>query len=199
MPVAWLSTSGADSLGGGNGIDSLLGDVGSDRLAGGNGNDSLSGGNGIDTLTGGNGTDRMGGDAGGDRFVFDDGHAGVGVGVRDVIAGFDGAGGDRIDLSPIDALLSSAGTDQAFTWRGTLAFNASGQIRYATSGGNVIIQGSNDASTDVDFEIQVDGPLMPLGDVALGAADRVVGRAPGTKAEAPLREAGIEDGHQHLR
>ncbi len=49
------------------------------------------------------------------------------------------------------------------------------------------------------IEVQIDGPLVPLGDVALGALHRVVGRAPGAKAEAALREAGVEHGHQHLR
>jgi len=49
------------------------------------------------------------------------------------------------------------------------------------------------------IEVQIDGPLMPLGDVALGATDRIVGRAPGAEAEAAPREAGIECGHQHLR
>ncbi len=49
------------------------------------------------------------------------------------------------------------------------------------------------------IEVQIDGVLEPLGDVALGATDRIMGRAPGTKAEATLREAGVEYGHQHLR
>jgi hypothetical protein len=49
------------------------------------------------------------------------------------------------------------------------------------------------------IEVQIDGVLVPLGDVALGALDRLVSRALGAEAEAALREAGIEYGHQHLR
>lgn len=49
------------------------------------------------------------------------------------------------------------------------------------------------------IEIQIDCPLIALGDVAPRALDRLVGRAAGAKAEASLREAGVEDRGERLR
>ena len=112
--------------------NSILGEAGADRLGGGNGADFLDGGDGTDTLTGGLGADRLTGGTGGDRFVFDDGHAGVGAAARDLVIDFGGAGGDRLDLTAIDANLASA-ADQMFAWRGTAAFTAVGQVRFTTT------------------------------------------------------------------
>jgi Ca2+-binding RTX toxin-like protein len=150
--------SGADRLSGGNGADSLYGGDSADVLFGDAGNDSLRGGAGNDTLNGGTGADRLAGEAGADRFTFDDGHAGIGSAVRDLLLGFAGSAGDRVDLSAMDANLASS-TDQAFAWRGTSGFTGVGQVRFSTSmsPGNVVILGNNDSSLDVDFEIQLNG------------------------------------------
>lgn len=49
------------------------------------------------------------------------------------------ADGDRIDLSAIDANNLMTG-NQAFSFRGTAAFTAPGQVRYSQSGGNTILE-----------------------------------------------------------
>ena len=44
------------------------------------------------------------------------------------------------------------------------------------------------------IEVQIDGPLVPLGDVALGALDRLVGRVPGAKPELRSEKPGSKTG-----
>lgn len=80
----------------------------------------------------------------------------------DVITDFKGLGtlaGDQINLAEIDANVSVAG-NQAFTYIGGAAFTAAGQVRYA--GG--VLQGSTDADTAAEFEIQLLGtPSLTVG------------------------------------
>jgi Ca2+-binding RTX toxin-like protein len=154
---------GNDRLLGGNGNDTLLGGVGNDRLDGGTGNDQMNGGDGYDLLNGGAGADSLTGGVGADTFLL----RGViesqpGVLNRDVITDFKGLGtlaGDQINLAEIDANVLVAG-NQAFTYIGGAAFTAAGQVRYA--GG--VLQGSTDADTAAEFEIQLLGtPALTVG------------------------------------
>ncbi|MFZ3012444.1 MAG: calcium-binding protein, partial [Nitrospira sp.] len=162
------------TLNGGAGNDTLVGWEGNDLiLNGGAGNDVLqfnSIGGGYDaTLTGGAGADRLSKFShydGSDRVLFDynvvsDSPAGTG---KDTIEGFIGVGsalGDRIDLTTIDANELVSG-NQAFSWIGGAAFTAAGQLRYA--GG--VLQGSTDADTVAEFEIQLLGtPALSVGGV----------------------------------
>ena len=108
---------------GGNGSDALAGDALDNQFYGGLGNDLLRGAGGADLLNGG---------AGADRFIF------VAVGdstlaAYDRIVDFNGAEGDRIDLSYMDAI--AGGADDAFTL--TNAFTAAGQIRVIGVGANL--------------------------------------------------------------
>lgn len=48
------------------------------------------------------------------------------------------------------------------------------------------------------IEVQVDHPLGALLEVAASRPHGLVRRAPGTKAEALLRERGVEDRAEHL-
>ncbi|MDZ8225485.1 MULTISPECIES: hypothetical protein [unclassified Nostoc] len=172
------------SINGGAGNDALFGNLnndvlagddffgvgGNDYLAGLDGNDALFGVYGNDTLNGGAGTDTLYGGAGNDVFdndVFDfdsvsESQPGV---LRDIIKDFVGNGnlpGDRIDLSTIDANSNIAG-NQAFTYIGTGAFFAIGQIRY--SGG--ILQANTD-NLSANFEIQLEGsPQLVASDIIL--------------------------------
>ena len=59
--------------------------------------------------------------------------------------------GDKIDLSPIDAI--AGGADDAFTFIGTnVAFtNAAGQLRTIDVAGNVFVQGDLDGDGIADF------------------------------------------------
>ncbi|MBD0302751.1 MAG: hypothetical protein ICV85_11405, partial [Tolypothrix sp. T3-bin4] len=146
-----------DNLFGGNGNDVLSGGSGSDRLVGDSGNDTLSGGSGTDILRGG---------AGNDVFNFSSVTDSPAGSSRDVINDFFGNGnlpGDRIDLSTIDAN-STIGGNQAFTFIGSRAFSAAGQVRY--SGG--ILQASNDGDLSAEFEIQLVGaPQLVASDIIL--------------------------------
>ena len=84
------STSGNDTLNGGDANDSLEGGTANDSLIGGNGNDTLNGGTGNDTLTG---------DAGSDTFKGSQG--------KDSINGGDGI--DTADYSQLDQVITLSG------------------------------------------------------------------------------------------
>jgi Ca2+-binding RTX toxin-like protein len=108
---------GNDVLRGGDGFDTLDGGNGADQLVGGNGRDVMRGGLGIDTLIG---------EAGDDTFDFND-VAESSFAAQDVIVGMSDvgiAGGDRIDLTDIDAD-TSTGADDAFVFLGNVS-NATG-------------------------------------------------------------------------
>ncbi|MDM9585810.1 calcium-binding protein [Nostoc sp. GT001] len=137
---------------------------GNDYLAGFNGDDALYGFGGNDTLIGGTGKDKLYGVDGNDVFRFDsvsDSQPGLS---RDIIKDFVGNGifaGDRIDLSRIDANTNIAG-DQGFTYIGSGAFTAPGQIRYSGD----ILQGNTDSNLSANFEIQLEGsPLLVASDI----------------------------------
>ncbi|MGF2035184.1 MAG: calcium-binding protein [Nostoc sp. CmiVER01] len=157
---------GDDLYSGVGGNDYLVGgaEEGDDKLYGCAGNDTLDGGAGPDKLVGDVGTDSLIGGAGNDTFVFftvSDSKPGLS---RDIIKDFVGNGnlpGDIIDLSSIDANTTIKG-DQAFTYIGTRAFSAAGQIRY--SGG--ILQGNTDTNLAANFEIKLEGsPLLVASDI----------------------------------
>jgi hypothetical protein len=68
-----------------------------------------------------------------------------------------------IDVSTIDANDLLAG-NQVFTFIGSAAFTAAGQLRY--SGG--VLQGSTNADTSAEFEIQLTGaPILVAADIIL--------------------------------
>ncbi|NYZ17543.1 calcium-binding protein [Azospirillum sp. RWY-5-1] len=168
---------GADLLRGGDGADILYGDVYSDRsitilttatdlmddvLAGGAGNDVLHGGAGADLLDGGTGAD---------RFIIANLNEST-TAAPDVIVNFNGdavaaaallglasyatrgAEGDRIDLSEIDASILASGNG-TFTFIGTDAFSAAGQVRYQASGTVTLIEANVDATLTADLRVQV--------------------------------------------
>ena len=119
--------SGDDVLLGNSSANTLTGNDGNDVLIGRGGNDILRGGAGVDKVTGGDGLDvvTLGGDN--DVFVAELGTAKVatklGTMSIDIITDFDAAGDDLIDLSNLD---------QAFTFRGTNANKADGDLSYKT-------------------------------------------------------------------
>lgn len=177
---------GNDRLDGGAGVDTLSGEEGNDRLFGGAGADRLNGGDGNDTLVGGTGSDTLTGGAGADRFVFTltdlnsldaeavapiedvDGQWGdtaeldidfdaTSTAPRpDWIADFTRSQGDRIDLSGIDAIASSA-ADNAFRFIAAAAFSrTAGELR-SVAIGNERYQVSGDVNGDgvADFSLTV--------------------------------------------
>lgn len=145
--------AGNDLLAGMEGNDTLIGHTGADTLSGGAGADLLRGGEGHDLLMGGQGADRLFGDAGDDVLV---GGAGADVlaggagadifrwtsvtdspaiaGQRDRVADFNGAEGDRLDLSALVA--------------GSFAFI--GSAPFAPTGAQVrVVEGPNAWRVDV--------------------------------------------------
>ena len=160
---------GIDTLNGGNGNDTLIGGADADTLTGGDGddvldgggaNDTLNGGIGIDRLTGGAGRDVMTGGADADTFIFTaNNQSTTAAATRDIVTDFL-VGSDRVDLSAIDAD-TSAGANEAFSFVGTGAFTARGQIRYVyeTVGGveYTVIQTNNAGNTGADFTLALQG------------------------------------------
>jgi len=149
--AAFAGTGSAlgDSITGGTAADTLLGLAGNDTLTGGAGNDSLTGGAGADVLIGG---------AGNDRFIYTaTTESGTTAVLRDIINDFTVAA-DRIDVSAIDANTTTGGNG-TFTWRGTAAITAAGQLSmaYDATTGTTVISGNVDANIAVDFTIALLG------------------------------------------
>lgn len=157
---------GNDNLIGGTGNDTLVGGIGADVLQGQAGADVLRGQAGNDVLYGAVGADDLYGGAGADRFVFlshNDSNATFGL---DVIAAGDGAtsfqgigiaGGDRIDLSGIDANLNFAG-NQAFVFS---ASRAAGTVVLSEQGTNTVLWGHVNNDGVADFQLIIaDGGIQ---------------------------------------
>jgi Ca2+-binding RTX toxin-like protein len=137
----------------GNGRDNLLfGGLGEDTLQGGGGDDILRAGDGEDVLTGGRGLDVMYGGAGDDRFVFSSSFDSLSSG-PDVVGKFR-RGGDHIDLRTLDGNADVDGS-QNFTFRGTGAFTAAGQVRIVDDGADLRIEINLDSDKGSEMEIIV--------------------------------------------
>ena len=145
-----------DTVSGGNGDDLVDGDAGKDELYGNAGLDVLFGDSGRDYLEGGAGADVQWGGAGADRFVLrnltDTGSINADA---DYIGDFSFAGGDRLDLSRIDANEGRSG-NQAFSFIGTASFTRAGQANYSVSGGDTFVALNTDADADAEAVIHIE-------------------------------------------
>lgn len=139
------ASNAASTLRGGAGDDVLLGGRRGDALFGDADADRLVGGRGVDTLTGGEGAD---------LFVFNtEADSGAGRKLADVIADFDAAAGDRIDLSRLDP----DGAARSLSFIGLGAFSGTaGELRFGVVAGNALIQADLDGDGKGDFVIRVD-------------------------------------------
>ncbi len=145
---------------GGSGRDRIIGNDADNLLDGGAGKDCLIGGDGDDVLHGGRGFDRLTGGDGADVFVFDLGRRGANV--RDSIADFCAAEGDKIDLSAIDANRDVYG-DQDFEFVRAHQFSAhAGELRCA----NGVLQGDVNGDGNADFTVKV-GTHLQIVDLIL--------------------------------
>lgn len=148
LGIANLIGTGSES---GN---ALKGNAGSNQLYGQGGDDILAGGLGRDYLTGG---------AGRDLFDYNSiTETGKATTTRDRIVDFV-QGEDKIDLSTIDAYTKVL-DDQAFVWRGTLAFSGgSGQLRFirqdltGSVNDRTLVYGDTNGDRIVDFHIELAG------------------------------------------
>jgi Ca2+-binding RTX toxin-like protein len=152
-----------DTLKGSWGANVLNGAMGNDTLFARAGNDTLVGGLGADGLTGGTGQDVFRYHMLSDSTVLARGRDVI----RDMVPGE-----DRIDLSLLDAVASSA-ADNAFSFIGSNAFstvNAAGQVRYVydAAAGYGVLLASTDADASAEFAIRV------LGVATLSATDLVL-------------------------
>jgi serralysin len=154
--------AGDDFLRGGAGNDLLDGGDGNDNLHGGSGNDTLKGGAGADYLAGGSGGDLLFGGKGADRFVYVS-TADSTLLNPDKIVDFSSAEGDKIDLSAIDADVSTAIND-LFTYIGAGAFTGTaGELHFV--GG--VLEGDTDGDGLANFRIEVGVAALAAGDFAL--------------------------------
>jgi Ca2+-binding RTX toxin-like protein len=139
-------------------IEFLFADSGAGLVLGGNDLvNTIRGGAGADTLTGGGGGDTLMGSGGVDTFRYtalSDSTAGAGH--MDTILDFDAAIGEMLDLSALDADLTVGG-DQAFSFIGSAAFTAAGQVRAEIVGGVTMVSGNVNAALDADFVIALTG------------------------------------------
>ncbi len=153
-----------DILSGAGGNDVLVGLAGNDILDGGTGNDRLIGGDGVDRFTGGAGADEFVGEITPTKTASKSGPISL-----DVIMDFQS--GDKIDLRGIDAKVGTGG-HQAFSFKGTSANKAAGDLSYKT------YTSINGAEKALGFDIDgVDGPgaagpvTVVFGNVDGGGAD----------------------------
>ena len=159
-----LTLTGAAAINGtGNGAANIItGNASNNVLSGLGGNDTINGGNGNDNLTGAAGADLLTGGLNADTFIYLATLAHSNGATRDTINDFT-SGSDRINLSAIDAN-TGVGGNQAFIFRGGLAFNGPGQVRYA--GG--ILEANVNGDLAADFQIQLSGaPVLVVGDLVL--------------------------------
>ncbi|MCA3337462.1 MAG: hypothetical protein INF90_02940, partial [Roseomonas sp.] len=123
-------------------------------LRGDKGADTIFGGAGADSVVGGADSDRLTGGAGADRFLYSTDEMAT-PSAMDVILDFQQFS-DVLVFSSIDTNASLAG-DQAFAFRGSQSFSASGvaEIRWYQFGGNTFVQADmGDGVADITLQIQ---------------------------------------------
>lgn len=133
------------------GVDKL---TGIENIVGGNFDDIIIGSKAANILTGGLGADKLyaGNDKVRDVFDFNSVEESNSAS-RDTIYQFKSKV-DDLDLSTIDANLSSGG-DQQFTFSGTTS--AANSVWYAKSGSSVVVYADNNGDGVADFEVQLSG------------------------------------------
>jgi Ca2+-binding RTX toxin-like protein len=161
-----LGTDEFDLIDGLAGNDSISGYGNGDVLYGRAGHDALYGGDGKDVLNGGADADYLEGGADADTFVYlkardsvivklpgDPGH----FTSPDIIADFNEAEGDRINLHRIDADTRRNG-DQAFRFIGEREFTGRrGDMRLDAGETSSFLYGDTDGNTKADFVIELTG------------------------------------------
>ena len=121
--------------------------------------DLLTGDGKANRLAGGKGKDKLKGRSGKDTFAYRYSSESP-LGQRDEILDFNpgtaSSAVDKIDVSAMDAKSGKNG-NQAFTFRGTKAFNGKGQLRLKLTSKGIVIQGNTGGTTAPEFEILLKG------------------------------------------
>jgi serralysin len=150
-------TTGTDLIKLANAANTVTAGEGVDQIKGGNLVDIVNGGAGGDKLNGAGGADILTGGSGADIFKYaDTTDSGLGA-ARDVITDF-AIAEDRLNFGKLDANAALVG-DQAFSFLGTAAFSNTGigQVRYGTSGSDLVVQVDVDGNGTADMEILLQG------------------------------------------
>jgi Ca2+-binding RTX toxin-like protein len=116
----------------------------------------LTGNDGINVLVGGLGIDTLRGNGGGDAFLWSS-VGEVGLNNPDIVTDFNTAQ-DVLHFTNIDADETQP-DDQNFSFRGTEAFTAAGQINWFSNGTDTFIQLNTNADLAADAIVQLNGVL----------------------------------------
>jgi Ca2+-binding RTX toxin-like protein len=161
--------AGNDSVSGGTANDIVSGGTGNDKLFGDSGNDTLAGGSGADRILGGSGVDVTSGGTGADVFDYDSvTQSGVTSTTRDEVKDF-AVDVDRLDFSTIDAEASTTANDD-FSFIGTNAFSAEGQIRAIARGADTIVLINSFGTGKAELSLK----LLGVSASSLDAADFIL-------------------------
>ncbi|MGA7485676.1 MAG: calcium-binding protein [Xanthobacteraceae bacterium] len=117
----------------------------------------LTGNDAVNVIAGGLGIDTLRGNGGGDAFIWSS-VGEIGLSSPDVVADYSTAQGDVLHFTNVDADETVAG-DQNFTFIGTAAFTAPGQINWFTNGTDTFIQLNTNADPAADAVVQLSGVL----------------------------------------
>jgi len=139
--------------------NTILGGAGQDQLRGGNGVDTIDGGTERDKIAGWGGADILTGGGGNDQFRYlyatDSGPGAAADRITDFTIG-----SDVIDLRLLDSdLVTPDIQNYALSFIGSAAFGSAGagQIRYTTSGADMLVQFDLDGNGSSDMEIILQG------------------------------------------
>ena len=156
-----LQTSVSYSLTAGSEVEVLYADPATTtaaiNLTGNEFDNFLTGNDGINVLIGGLGIDTLRGNGGGDAFLWSS-VAEVGSSNPDIVTDYSSAQGDVLHFTGIDADETLA-DDQNFTFRGTEAFTAAGQINWFTNGTDTFLQFNTNADLNAEGIIQLNGVI----------------------------------------
>jgi Ca2+-binding RTX toxin-like protein len=123
----------------------------------------LTGNDGINVLVGGLGVDTLRGNGGGDAFLWSS-VAETSASNPDIVTDYSSAQGDVLHFTNIDADETVAG-NQDFTFIGSAAFTAPGQINWFSNGTDTFIQLNTNADLAPDGIVELKG--VPTGDSVL--------------------------------
>jgi Ca2+-binding RTX toxin-like protein len=129
-------------------------------LVGNDHHNTIVGNDGVNIIVGGLGIDTLRGNGGGDAFLW----SSIGEVGSDDVVDYSSAQGDVLHFTNIDAD-EALGGNQDFTFIGTAAFTAPGQINWFTNGTDTFIQLNTDADLAAEGTIQLMG--APPGDSVL--------------------------------
>ena len=175
-----VGTSGENTLSGLGGNDTIYGEDGSDLLLGGSGADVLDGGSDDDVLSGGDGSDTLTGGEGADTFRFtnEDIHLSSRGGKADLDKILDldlWKGGDIIDLSAIDADVSTVDDDD-FTFVAKFSKTAGeAMMTYSVNNDITTLQLDVDGDGIADLRIAMEGDHRKSQSLIVGVEDNESG------------------------